>query len=102
MIQLTATRFEFKHYPPHFLCREEEESYSRVWCFEKCFLEEAEKKCNCSLAAASQPGSPNICTPRQFFNCFYIVLQFTNASYVDDNVAVRRRGRRGGGREGRG
>ncbi|CAK5078759.1 unnamed protein product [Meloidogyne enterolobii] len=87
MIQLTATRFEFKHYPPHFLCREEEESYSRVWCFEKCFLEEAEKKCNCSLAAASQPGSPNICTPRQFFNCFYIVLQFTNASYVDDNVA---------------
>ncbi|KAL7070377.1 hypothetical protein ACQ4LE_010351, partial [Meloidogyne hapla] len=87
IIQLTATRFEFKHYPPHFLCREEEESYSRVWCFEKCFLEKAEKKCNCSIAAASQPGSPNICRPRQFFNCVYNVLQFANANYVDNNVA---------------
>jgi hypothetical protein len=34
---LTATRFEFKHYPPHFLCREKEDpTYSRVWCFEVC------------------------------------------------------------------
>ncbi|KAF7629299.1 hypothetical protein Mgra_00009194 [Meloidogyne graminicola] len=88
IIQLRATRFEFKHYPPHFLCREEEEeSYSRVWCFEKCFLEKAEKECNCSLAAAARPGSLNICTPRQFFNCVYISLQFVDANIVDNNVA---------------
>ena len=85
---LTATRFEFKHYPPHFLCREEEDTtYSRVWCFEECFLDKAERECNCSLAAAAQPGTSNICTPRQFFNCVYTVLRFDDANVVDEQVA---------------
>ncbi|KAL3081310.1 hypothetical protein niasHT_039787 [Heterodera trifolii] len=70
---LTATRYEFKNYPPHFKCREDDPSgvYSRVWCFEDCFMSQAERDCNCSLAAASRPTTPYICTTSQFFRCVY-------------------------------
>lgn len=33
-------------------------------------MERAEIKCNCSLAAASRPRHSQICTSKQFFQCF--------------------------------
>lgn len=33
-------------------------------------MEKAERKCNCSLAAASRPRHSQICTSKQFYYCF--------------------------------
>uniref|UniRef100_A0A915DCS5 Uncharacterized protein n=1 Tax=Ditylenchus dipsaci TaxID=166011 RepID=A0A915DCS5_9BILA len=40
--------------------------YDRVWCFEVCLTDKAETKCNCSLAAASRPRMPDICTTTHY------------------------------------
>lgn len=34
-------------------------------------MSQAERHCNCSLAAASRPATPNVCTTSQFFKCVY-------------------------------
>ncbi|CAJ0933694.1 unnamed protein product, partial [Mesorhabditis belari] len=69
---ITAVKYEFMNDPPKYMCQEESNyTYSSVYCFEECFVEEAEAVCNCSLAGATTPRKAITCTAQQYFNCFF-------------------------------
>jgi hypothetical protein len=53
-------------------------------CFEVCLTNEAEDKCQCSLAASAAPRKPLLCTTKQYFHCFMPVLFSDNNSNLVD------------------
>ncbi|KHJ86568.1 hypothetical protein OESDEN_13675 [Oesophagostomum dentatum] len=50
-----------------------------------CLTKKAEDMCNCSLAAATKPRKPDICTTKQFFHCFIAHLFPENSSSIVEN-----------------
>ncbi|KAL6724395.1 hypothetical protein Aduo_019288 [Ancylostoma duodenale] len=86
IMPLSATQYEFMNDPPRYECEEDSDgTYSRVWCFEFCLTQKAEDMCNCSLAAATKPRKPDICTTKQFFHCFIAHLFPENSSSIVEN-----------------
>jgi hypothetical protein len=57
-------------------------------CFENCLTSEAEDVCKCSLAAATVPRKPLLCTTKQFYHCYFPVL-FKNYTDLVNNCKVK-------------
>ncbi|CAL2049793.1 hypothetical protein CAEBREN_06878 [Caenorhabditis brenneri] len=73
IMPLLGTQFEFMNDPPRYECEEDpHKNYSRVHCYEDCLTSEAQKTCQCSPAAAHNPGHPDrICTATLLYHCFF-------------------------------
>uniref|UniRef100_A0A1I7UQ12 Acid-sensing ion channel 1 n=1 Tax=Caenorhabditis tropicalis TaxID=1561998 RepID=A0A1I7UQ12_9PELO len=73
IMPLLGTQFEFMNDPPRYECEEDpHRNYSRVHCYEDCLTSDAQKFCQCSPAAAHNPGHPDrICTATLLYHCFF-------------------------------
>ncbi|EFO82641.1 hypothetical protein CRE_00382 [Caenorhabditis remanei] len=73
IMPLLGTQFEFMNDPPRYECEEDpHKNYSRVHCYEDCLTSDAQHFCQCSPAAAHNPGHPDkICTATLLYHCFF-------------------------------
>lgn len=73
IMPLLGTQFEFMNDPPRYECEQDPyKNYSRVHCYEDCLTSEAQALCQCSPAAAHNPGHPDsICTSTLLYHCFF-------------------------------
>ncbi|CAJ0583035.1 unnamed protein product, partial [Mesorhabditis spiculigera] len=79
---ISAVKYEFMHDPPAYMCQEQtNQSYSKVYCFEKCLLQNAENLCNCSLAGDTSPRKTEVCTTTQYYDCF--LKSFENVNFTE-------------------
>ncbi|GMT07449.1 hypothetical protein PENTCL1PPCAC_29623 [Pristionchus entomophagus] len=82
LLSISATKYSFLNDPPKFSCAEgDNRNYSRVWCFESCLMERAEKACNCSLVASMLKTHSNMCTPKELYHCYYDHVDMMDAPH---------------------
>lgn len=62
--------------PPRFECLERASSnYSRVDCFDTCFMEAAQNACQCVIVTNMKKNSLPACTTYQYYFCIYFKLK---------------------------